>query len=318
MDQSTSNIGRGTRRWFGALVAVTLIGSILLSACGSSSTAKANNGKPTVIATTPIMGDLVQQVGGNDINVQVLIPRGADPHDFEPSASQAAKLRDASLVVANGLGLEERLESTLRSAANDGAHVFEVGPLIDPLNRPGTDQPDPHFWLDPDRMTKAALLVADELARTTNIDRSVLDANAKTFGETAQLAAAYATTVLDTVPETQRLLVTNHDALEYFANRFHYKIIGTIIPGGSTLAEPSASDLRELIATIRSSGVKAIFSESTTSSKLADTLARELGQKISIIELSTDTLDEPGSPTSTYQGMISDTARRIAGGLNGH
>ncbi len=310
---------RGLRRAarpIGLVVLAMTLGALTLSACGSS-TASSKNGKPTVVATTSIMGDLVQQVGGNAVNVEVLIPRGADPHDFEPSASQAARLRDASLVVANGLGLEERLASTLQSAANDGATVFEVGSHIDPLMRPGTDHPDPHFWLDPDRMIRAASLVADELARTTNIDRSVLDANVKTYTDTVQVAAADAALTLDTVPETQRLLVTNHDALEYFANRFRYKVIGTVIPGGSTLAEPSASDLRELVATIKSSGVKAIFSESTTSSKLADTVAREVGKNIAIVELSTDSLGAPGSPTSTYQGLLSNTARLIANGLNG-
>lgn len=310
------NQSRG-RRWSVVLVTLVLFGSLGLAACGSSSNSLGTTGKPNVIATTSILGDLVQQVGGNAVHVDVLIPRGADPHDFEPSASQAARLRDASLVIANGLGLEERLESTLESAADDGATVFEIGPQIDPLMRPGTDQPDPHFWLDPDRMIRAASLVADELARTTTIDRSTLDANVKTYTDTVQVAAAYATVTLNTVPESERLLVTNHDALEYFANRFHYKVIGTIIPGGSTLAEPSASDLRELVATIRSSGVNAVFSESTTSSKLAETVARELGKKISIVELSTDTLGEPESPTSTYQGLITTTARLIANGLNG-
>jgi len=316
--QSERIVDRGYRRWSGALalIAITLSLGLGLSACGSAPITT-SNGKPTVIATTSILGDLVQQVGGNDVNVDVLIPRGADPHDFEPSASQAARLRDATLVVANGLGLEERLEGTLQSAAEDGATVFEVGPLIDPLNRPGTDQPDPHFWLDPDRMIRAASLVADELARVTGIDRSRLNANVKTYTDTVQVATAYASLTLNTVPQGQRLLVTNHDALEYFANRFHYKVIGTIIPGGSTLAEPSASDLRDLVATINAAGVNAIFSESTSSSKLADTVGREVGKKISVIELSTDTLGEPGSPTSTYQGLITTTARLIADGLNG-
>ena len=317
MVQSERIWGRGRRRWSGALLLLAIVLSLGLNACGSSSSSNARNGKPTVIATTSILGDLVQQVGGNDVNVDVLIPRGADPHDFEPSASQAARLRDATLVVANGLGLEERLKSTLQSAAKDGATVFEVGPLIDPLNRPGTDQPDPHFWLDPDRMIRAASLVADELARVTGIDRSRLDTNVKTYADTVQVATADATLTLNTVPEGKRLLVTNHDALEYFANRFHYKVIGTIIPGGSTLAEPSASDLRDLVATIKAAGVNAIFSETTSSSKLADTVGRELGKKISIVELSTDTLGEPGSPTSTYQGLITTTARLIADGLNG-
>ncbi|MSX95184.1 MAG: hypothetical protein F2739_01415, partial [Actinobacteria bacterium] len=130
MVQSERIVGRGRRRWSGALALVAITLSLGLSACGSSPTAKASNGRPKIIATTPLMGDLVKQVGGDAVSVEVLIPRGADPHDFEPSASQAARLRDASLIVSNGLGLEERLQSTLQSAAKDGATVFEVGPQV--------------------------------------------------------------------------------------------------------------------------------------------------------------------------------------------
>ena len=121
---------------FAVLALLSVLG--LLASCGSdskdttSSTVPDSN-RPLVIATTPILGDLVRQVGGDQVNVEVLIPLGADPHDFEPSAAQAAQLRDASLIVANGLGLEERLESALEGAQKDGVPVFEVGEQLDPL-----------------------------------------------------------------------------------------------------------------------------------------------------------------------------------------
>ena len=337
---------------FALLALLSVLG--LLASCGgdsknttSTSTVPDPN-RPLVIATTPILGDLVRQVGGDEINVEVLIPLGADPHDFEPSAAQAAQLRDASLIVANGLGLEERLESALDGAQKDGVPVFDVGEQLDPLSLSSADeekQPeddghdhgndhgaekepaqeeahnhgaeDPHVWLDPERMATAASLVATQLATTTGLDAAPFQERAATYADAARAAETEARALLAELPADQRKLITNHDALEYFARRFNLEVIGTVIPGGSTLAEPSAADLSELVALIKANNVKAIFSESTVSSKLIESLAREVGSQVSVVELSTDTLGEPGSPTATYPGLIVTTARLIANGLSG-
>ena len=331
---------------FAVLALLSVLG--LLASCGSdskdttSSTVPDSN-RPLVIATTPILGDLVRQVGGDQVNVEVLIPLGADPHDFEPSAAQAAQLRDASLIVANGLGLEERLESALEGAQKDGVPVFEVGEQLDPLalsttkdeghseedehghkdeapaeeEAHGHGSEDPHVWLDPERMATAASLVATQLATTTGLDAAPFQQRAATYADAARAAEAEARALLAELPADQRKLITNHDALEYFAQRFNLEVIGTVIPGGSTLAEPSAADLSELVALIKANNVKAIFSESTVSSKLIESLAREVGSQVSVVELSTDTLGEPGSPTATYPGLIVTTARLIANGLSG-
>ena len=270
-------------------------------------------------------------MGGDQVNVEVLIPLGADPHDFEPSAAQAARLRDASLIVANGLGLEERLESALDGAQKDGVPVFDVGEELDPLSITSADEKeghaeeeagghgseDPHVWLDPERMATAASLVATQLATTTGLDAAPFQQRAATYADAARAAEAEARALLAKLPADQRKLITNHDALEYFAQRFNLEVIGTVIPGGSTLAEPSAADLSKLVALIKANNVKAIFSESTVSSKLIESLAREVGSQVSVVELSTDTLGKPGSPTATYPGLIVTTARLIANGLTG-
>ena len=340
---------------FAALALLSVLG--LLASCGgdsrdttSASTVPDSN-RPLVIATTPILGDLVRQVGGDQVNVDVLIPLGADPHDFEPSAAQAAQLRNASLIVANGLGLEERLESALNGAQKDGVPVFEVGEQLDPLSIGTADKEethaeddghghkddghghkdeapaqeeahnhgteDPHVWLDPERMATAASLVATQLATTTGLDAAPFQERAATYAEAARAAETEARALLAELPADQRKLISNHDALEYFAQRFNLEVIGTVIPGGSTLAEPSAADLSDLVALIEANNVKAIFSESTVSSKLIESLAREVGSQVSVVELSTDTLGEPGSPTATYPGLIVTTARLIANGLSG-
>jgi zinc/manganese transport system substrate-binding protein len=337
---------------FAALALLSVLG--LLVSCGSdskdttSTSTVPDPNRPLVIATTPILGDLVRQVGGDEINVEVLIPLGADPHDFEPSAAQAAQLRDASLIVANGLGLEERLESALDGAEKDGVPVFDVGDQLDPLVLSTADEAkpseeddhdhghdhdaekepaqeeahnhgaeDPHVWLDPERMATAASLVATQLATTTGLDASPFQERAATYADAARAAETEARALLAELPADQRKLITNHDALEYFAQRFNLEVIGTVIPGGSTLAEPSAADLSDLVALIEANNVKAIFSESTVSSKMIESLAREVGSQVSVVELSTDTLGEPGSPTATYPGLIVTTARLIANGLSG-
>ena len=319
---------------FAVLALLSVLG--LLASCGggskdaTSSTVPDSN-RTLVIATTPILGDLVRQVGGDQVNVEVLIPLGADPHDFEPSAAQAARLRDASLNVANGLGLEERLESALDGAQKDGVPVFDVGEELDPLSITSADEKeghaeeeagghgseDPHVWLDPERMATAASLVATQLATTTGLDAAPFQQRAATYADAARAAEAEARALLAKLPADQRKLITNHDALEYFAQRFNLEVIGTVIPGGSTLAEPSAADLSKLVALIKANNVKAIFSESTVSSKLIESLAREVGSQVSVVELSTDTLGKPGSPTATYPGLIVTTARLIANGLTG-
>lgn len=334
---------------FALLALLSVLG--LLASCGSdskdttsSTSTVIDSNRPLVIATTPILGDLVRQVGGDEVNVEVLIPLGADPHDFEPSAAQAAQLRDASLIVANGLGLEERLESALDGAEKDGVPVFDVAEQLDPLalgldekeehseeedehgraeetptekEEDGHGTEDPHVWLDPERMATAASLVATQLAATTRLDAAPFQQRAATYVDAARAAETEARALLAGLPADQRKLITNHDALEYFAQRFNLEVIGTVIPGGSTLAEPSAADLSELVTLIKANNVKAIFSESTVSSKLIESLAREVGSQVSVVELSTDTLGEPGSPTATYPGLIVTTARLIANGLSG-
>ena len=173
------------------------------------------------------------------------------------------------------------------------------------------------MWLDPERMATAASLVATQLATTTGLDAAPFQQRAATYADAARAAEAEARALLAKLPADQRKLITNHDALEYFAQRFNLEVIGTVIPGGSTLAEPSAADLSKLVALIKANNVKAIFSESTVSSKLIESLAREVGSQVSVVELSTDTLGKPGSPTATYPGLIVTTARLIANGLSG-
>ena len=306
-------------RSFLAPVAVAALLATSAAACGSGSSASTD--KPRVIATTTILGDLVSQVAGDSVDVEVLMPPGADPHEFEASVAQAARIRSASLVVANGLGLEERLEGTLEAASADGVTVYEVGPELDPqpMEEESSEHGefDPHVWLDPDRMATAAGLVATQLADATGLDPEPFQERAARYSADAIAAGQEADAILAAVPADQRLLVTNHDALGYFARRFNLTVLGTVIPGGSTLAEPSAADISTLADALAATDVNAVFSENTVSPRLVEAVATEVGRNIIVVELFTDSLGEPGSGADTYAGLITTDATLVANGLLG-
>jgi len=326
-----------------------VIAALALVACGGSPADDSGGEtpavtKPLVIATTPIVGDLVARVAGDRVVVETLMPPGADPHDFEPSAAQAAGLRGAALIVENGLGLEERLQPAIDAAERDGVPVLSLGELLDPLpldesgdahghgaddddhGHSHSDEPtttsdavlDPHVWLDPTRMARAATIVAVELARVLNADDTTAAAlrdDAQQYATEALAAAVEAEQLLAAIPDSRRILVTNHDALGYFANRFGLTVKGVIVPGGSTQAEPSAAEVADLIEVLRATRVPAIFTESTTSSRLPDTIARDAGGNVRVVVVTTDTLGRNGATDSTYPGLITELARRIADGL---
>lgn len=305
-----------------ALVAVALAG-VVLGGCGAASDPSAdgssgNSEGPTVVVTTGILGDMVANVVGDLAEVEVLMPPGTDPHDFEPSAQQVAQMEDAALVVANGLGLEAGLTETLDAVAADGGTVLSLGEQLSPIPFAGdTDSPDPHFWMDPDRMASSARLVAEELAAATDLPEDELLANATAYGEEIALADEAIQEALFSVPEQRRTLVTNHEAFGYFAERYGYEIVGTVIPGGSTQAEPSAGELADLAAAIGAAGVPAIFSDTSSSDAFASTLADEVGSDVEVVALYSESLGEPGSGADTYIGLITTNADRIAAALGG-
>jgi len=251
------------------------------------------------------------------------MPVGADPHDYAPSSQDVAAMVGADLVVANGLGLEEGLGQSLESATSDGATVFEVAPQLDPL--PFGDDPavgedeghgsdDPHVWHDVTRAAKASGLIGAELTKATG-NPDYAECGTTLQGELMTVNDEVAAT-LATVPEERRILVTDHDALGYLAAAYGYRVAGTAIPGGSTLAEPSSAELAALAGTVRDAGVPAIFANTANPQALVDALASEVGD-VEVVPLYVDSLGEPGSGADTFQGMVRTNAQRISDALGG-
>lgn len=304
---------RRTTGAVGALVA-SLVASVLV-ACGSAGE------RPNIVVTTNILGDVVTRLVGDAAEVSVLMKPNADPHSFGISAREAGDLQTADLIVANGLGLEEGLGSNIDNAKDEGVEVLEVGEEIEALPyASGADSgdPDPHFWTDPGRMVTAAGIVEERLLEVVGDDPDTADSirgSAEEYRGDLEDLDAEVTDLLESVPEPRRKLVTNHHVFGYLADRFDYEVIGTVVPGGTTLAAPSAADLNDLSTAIRDNGVPAIFADSSQPQKLSDVLADEAGIDVDVVPLFTESLTEPDGEAGNYIDMQRINAERIADAL---
>ena len=312
--------------------------ALTLAACSTATDGSAPAASPTgtssgsssvrVVATTTVLGDVVGEIvrcGGG--SVTTLMPVGADPHDFAASSDQVASMVGADLVVANGLGLEGGLGDALENATADGATVLEIAELVDPIpfaeighadEHAGEDAHgdlDPHFWFDMQRMATAATLVGERLTELTGDPAFTTCATQTADGIRAAEAEVRAT--LESVPANQRVLVTDHNAFGYLAKAYGYEIVGTVIPSGTTMAEPSSADLAELAAVVRAENVPAIFTDANSNTQLAQTVAEESGIDVQVLPLYSGGLGEPGGPAGTYLDMMRTNAQTIANGLGG-
>ncbi|HET6950354.1 MAG TPA: metal ABC transporter substrate-binding protein [Acidimicrobiales bacterium] len=299
-----------------AAAAVVLSAVLAAAACGGGSDSPAGGGRPSVVVTTTILGDVVSHLVGDSATIEVLMPPNTDPHDFQVSARQAAAMREADLLVVNGGGFEAGLDDAIRSAEADGATVFTALDHADPLpGSGGGDDVDPHFFTDPARMIGVAEALAAELAdRVADLDTPAYrDRSAAYLDDLRTLDGEVAGT-LAAVPPADRKLVTNHDVFAYFADRYGFTVVGTVIPSLSTSAEPSAGELDDLAATVEAEGVRAIFADTSSPEALAGALAGEVGE-VEVVELYSESLGDPGSDGATYIEMIRTDADRIARAL---
>lgn len=296
-------------------VAAVLVAMLALAsaACGDGD-AGDGGGTPSVVVTTSVLGDVVENLVGDAARVEVVVPAGVDPHEFAPSARQAATLREADVVVANGGGLEAGLDDTLEGAAADGATVFEAMDHVDDPLTEG-DTVDPHFFTDPARMaTVAEALAATLAAEVPGLDDPGAEQRAAAYVDDLRALDAEVEATLAAVPPERRTLVTNHEVLGYFADRYGFAVVGAVIPATTTQAAASAGEIDALARTITETGVPAVFTDTSATGDLADALAEEVGD-VEVVALHTESLGEPGSGADTYAGMIRTNATRIAGAL---
>jgi zinc/manganese transport system substrate-binding protein len=284
------------------LAILTAVLALLFSglACQTANNVKA--GKKSIVVTYSILGSVVKALVGDAIEVTVSVPNGLDPHEWEPSARDIEAINSAGLVVQNGLGLEGGMEKTLETAKNNGVKIFTAADFITVRHvRPGEGVPtndadqaagaaDPHLWMDPLAIKSIVQPLAAELNKDFNLDVSpkALDLD-RLLDDLDQKVAK----IVTVIPQENRKLVTGHESMGYFAQRYNFKLVGVIIPSLSTQAEVSASDLAALRIAIEDNQVKAIFTELGTSPAIAKAIGDETGVKV--VEISTHSLPADGS-----------------------
>ena len=255
-----------------------------------------------VVASFSILADLVRQVGGDAVSVTSLVPPDADAHAFQPRPGDLRALRDAAVVVENGLGLEGWLTRLVQASGFRGRRIVAAEGIVPrTMQEGGRAVTDPHVWQDPRNVAAMAGRIAEGLAAADPARAGEVRARAAAFAAQVMQVDAEIERLVATVPPGKRQVITSHDAFGYYGAR--YGIRFRAAQGISTDAEPSARDLARLAAQIRRDKVHAVFVENMTDPRLAQVLAREAGAVVGG-KVYSDSLSPDGGPASTTLDML--------------
>lgn len=280
------------------------------------------------MATTTQVGAIVAEIGGDAIELTVLLQPGVEAHDFEMTPRAAAAIEEADLLLRSGAGLEAWLDealdtiggSAVQSDLSDGVTLRETSD-----GHPGDDHDDdedahavdPHYWLSGPNAIVMVENARDALVAASPIDEADFTARADELIGRLEAADETVRSLIDAIPVADRGIVTNHDALGYFIDEYGLRLVGSIFPTPDAAAEPSAGELAELIETIRAEGVRAIFTESAASPDLVRTVAAETDAVVVEDPLYADSLGGPGSGAETLDAMLVHNATVIHDALAG-
>jgi manganese/iron transport system substrate-binding protein len=287
--------------------------SLMMTACGGGTNVPAvDTGKLNVVATTSIVADVVANVGGDAINVEILLPVGTDPHSFEPTPQDIAKVADADIVFANGAGLEAFIDHLLESAdATD--KIVEVSDGIALLEHPNAaaeedhadaedehdhEMGDPHTWVDPNNVMVWVSNIETALSKADPANAEIYAANAAAYDAQLKEIDGWIREQIATIPAANRKIVTDHQLLGYYVNEYGLEMAGAIVPGYSSLSEPSAQELAAIEDAIRQTGVKAVFVGNTVNSNLAERVSEDTG--VTLVFFYTGSLSPADGDAPTY------------------
>jgi len=299
-----------------------------------------------VLAAESFLADIAQNVAGERLVIQALLPAGVDPHTFEPTPRDAVRIAESDVLIVNGAGFETWLEELLDNAGGERLVIEASSGLaprqpqeqekaqtqehpeticaVPPEGQPPEDETceqevrahegDPHFWLDPNHVIRYVENIRAGLVQADPGGEAIYTQNAEAYiAELRQLDVWIAKQVSQ-IPPGERLLVTNHESFGYFADRYGFTIIGTVIPSVSSGASPSAQQLAALINAIRASQVKAIFLETGSNPELAEQIALETGVEV-VGDLFTHSLSPPDGAAPTYLDMMMYNTEKIVSSL---
>lgn len=307
--------------WVGCAVAG--LGIVCAAGCSDGRAGAAPQEQPTIVATTGMVADVVRAVAGDRADVQGMMGPGIDPHLYTPTRTDIGKLIAADLIFYNGLLLEGKMTDSLIRAATSGKPVHAVTEMLDEsrLIEPESFEGlfDPHVWMDPSAWALAVEAVRDVLVEFDPAGQQAFASNAEAYLAEVEALDGYAERVLATVPESQRVLVTAHDAFNYFGSRYGFEVVG--IQGLSTESEAGVRDIEALVELLVSREIGAVFVESTVSERNINALvdgAAARGHTVVIGgSLFSDAMGDPGTYEGTYIGMIDHNVTTIARALGG-
>lgn len=301
------------------LLAAVLLASELLVAAGR---APAETATPDVVCTVGMLADLARGVAGDRATVSSLMGPGIDPHLYKPTRSDLARLMKADLILANGLHLEGRMDDTLDRAAASGRTVVRVGervPKPSLIENAAENATDPHLWMDTRIWASTIPSIATSLTEIDPAGKETYAANAEMLQKELLALDQWSSERIATVPKDARVLVTAHDAFEYFGRRFDFEVIG--IQGISTESEAGIRDIARIVEVLVSRNIPAVFVESTVPPRHIEALvagARARGHAVRIGgELFSDAMGDAGTYEGTYPGMIDHNVTTIVRALGG-
>ena len=311
------------------MIPTLVLGALLLpvlAACGGGANGASDDGRVGVVATYSILGDLVENVGGEHVGVTTLVGPGGDSHTFEPAPSDNVSLAEAEVVFQNGLGFEPWLDDLYRSSGSEAERVV-VTDGIEPLTLAGEEhgneegehhhgELDPHAWHDPTNAGAMVGSIRDALMEADPENARVYERNAEAYMAELERLDSEVRDRVKTIPEEDRALFTTHDTFGYFAERYGFEVDTALASATTETGDPSAGATAELVREIEASGVPAIFAENVTDPGLMESIAAEAGVELAP-PLYTDALGEPGTEGDTYVGMVRYNVSTMTGALRG-
>ena len=302
------------------VVAAALLLAVVATACGAGSSESTSKGALKVVATASFLRDIAQNVAGEQFQVGELIPIGVDPHEWQPAPSDLVTVAKSDLIIVNGGGLEGTLLKDVQNAGGHAEVVTASRGLAARIPKPGepgygqSTEVDPHWWLDPIDVVTYTDNIRDAFAAADPAHAAAYRANADAYVMKLGALDAWIRAQVATIPKANRALVMNHLSHGYFADRYGLRVAGAVIPSVSSGETVSAKQLGDLVKTIKSQHVKAIFVEIEENPGLADQIATEAHVKV-ITDLLDHSLTPADGPAPTYLAMMRYDTQVIVNGL---
>ncbi|KQC32493.1 manganese transporter [Nonlabens sp. YIK11] len=296
---------------------IYIIIAIFLASCAN----KESNGKLNIVTTTTMITDMVENIGGDKVNVQGLMGSGVDPHLYKASEGDVSKLFNADIIFYSGLHLEGKLVEVFEQMASQGKNTIAISDALDKKTLIGSEyfasNYDPHIWFDVDYWATMTAYVSQQLSKADPENADYYVANRDAYLEKIQQLKTELTAKINELPQDKRILVTAHDAFNYFGRSFDFEVVG--LQGISTATEAGVQDVQRITQFIIDNKVKAVFIESSVPRRTVEALqaaVKAQNHEVSIGgELYSDALGSAGTAEGTYVGMYQHNVETIVNAL---